>query len=106
MIDKFFYKFFSLIDYLFEKIEDVWTFDIGQENKKKKMKFILIISLCSFINNQCLPPAQIQGDYNSWKECTLAAIEISKQLIIAQEDTFINNNKVATKFMCEEIKEI
>ena len=38
MIDKFFYKFFSLIDYLFEKIEDVWTFDIGQENKKKKKK--------------------------------------------------------------------
>jgi len=38
MIDKFFYKFFSLIDDLFEKIEDVWTFDVGQENKKKKKK--------------------------------------------------------------------
>ena len=70
------------------------------------MKFILVISLCSFINNQCLPPAQIQGDYNSWKECTLAALEISKQLVIAQEDTFVNDNKVATKFMCEKLKEI
>jgi len=38
MIDRFFYKFFSLIDDLFEKIEDVWTFDIGQELKKKKRK--------------------------------------------------------------------
>jgi len=70
------------------------------------MKFILIIFLCSFINDQCLEPVEIKHEYNSWKECTLAAIEISKQLIIAQEDTFINNNKVATKFMCEEIKEI
>ena len=38
MIDKFFYKFFSLIDDLFEKVEDVWTFDVVQENKKKKKK--------------------------------------------------------------------
>ena len=70
------------------------------------MKFILVISLCSFINNQCLPPAQIQEEYNSWKECTIAALEISKQLVIAQEDTFVNDNKVATKFMCKKLKEI
>ena len=38
MLDRFFYKFFSLIDDLFEKVEDVWTFDIGQELKKKKRK--------------------------------------------------------------------
>ena len=38
MIDKFFYKFFSWIDDLLEKVEDVWTFDIGQELKKKKKK--------------------------------------------------------------------
>ena len=38
MIDRFFYKFFSLIDDFFKKIEDVWTFDVGQENKKKKKK--------------------------------------------------------------------
>jgi len=38
MIYKIFYKFFSWIDSLFKKIEDVWTFDVGQENKKKKKK--------------------------------------------------------------------
>ena len=64
------------------------------------MKFILTISLCSFINNKCLPPAEVKQEFNSWKECTLAALEISKQIIIAQEDTFVNDNKVATKFMC------
>ena len=70
------------------------------------MKFILIMSLCSFINNQCLSPVQIDGDYNSWKECTLAALELSKEIIIAQENTFINDNKVATKFICEEINKV
>ena len=70
------------------------------------MKFILTISLCSFINNQCLPPVEVKAKFNSWKKCTLVALEISKQLIILQEDTFINNNKVATKFMCQPTSEI
>ena len=34
-----FYFFFGWIDKQKQKIEDVWTFDIGQElNKKKKKK--------------------------------------------------------------------
>ena len=65
------------------------------------MKFILIIFLCSFINDQCLEPVEIKQEYNSWKECTIAAFEVSRELIIAQEDSFINNNKIATKFICK-----
>ena len=52
------------------------------------MKFILVISLCSFVNNQCLPPAEVKGEYDSWKDCTIAALEISKEIIKAQEDEF------------------
>ena len=70
------------------------------------MKFILVITLCSFIENQCLPPIQIKAEYSSWKECTLAALEISKEILIAQEDTFVNDNKVATQFTCKQLKEI
>tara|TARA_R110000744_G_scaffold198465_1_gene317732 strand:+ start:255 stop:467 length:213 start_codon:yes stop_codon:yes gene_type:complete len=70
------------------------------------VKFILTISLCSFINNQCLPHAEVKQPFNSWKECTVAALEISKKIIIAQEDTFINDYKVATKFMCEEVNRV
>ena len=70
------------------------------------MKFILIITLCSFLENQCLPPIQIKAEYSSWKKCTIAALEISKKIIIAQDDTFVNDNKVATQFTCKELKEI
>ena len=70
------------------------------------MKFILTIGLCSFINNQCLPPVEVKQEFNSWKECTLAALEISKQIIIAQEDTFVNDKKVATKFTCQPTSKI
>ena len=67
------------------------------------MKFTLIIFLCFFINNECLPPQEIKQHYNSWKECTLAALEISTEIIRLQEEEFVNNNKVATKFVCKEI---
>jgi hypothetical protein len=70
------------------------------------MKFILVISLCSFIENQCLPPAQVKAEYSSWKECTIAALEISKEIIIAQEDTFVNDNRVATQFVCKELEQV
>jgi hypothetical protein len=70
------------------------------------MKFILVITLCSFIENQCLSPIQIKAEYSSWKECTIAALKISKEIIIAQDDTFVNDNKVATQFTCKELKEI
>ena len=70
------------------------------------MKFILIIFLCSFINDQCLEPVKIKQEYNSWKECTIAAFEISRELIIAQEDSFINNNRIATKFICKEVEQV
>ena len=64
------------------------------------MKFTLVIFLCSFINNKCLPPVEIKVEYDSWKECTLAALEISKEIMLSQEEEFVNNNKVATKFVC------
>jgi hypothetical protein len=38
MIDRMFYKFFAWIDSLYQKVEDVWTFDIGEKLPKKKRK--------------------------------------------------------------------
>ena len=94
--------------YVLAKIVNVRILRMKEKNVYlvSSVKFILVISLCSFINNQCLPPIEVKVEYNSWKECTTAALEISKKLIIAQEDTFINNNKVATKFMCEEVSKV
>ena len=68
------------------------------------MKFILTMSLCSFINNQCLPPVQIQTHYDSWKECTVAALKISKELLDTQTIKDVNDAKLATKYSCTPIK--
>tara|TARA_R100001244_G_C5131392_1_gene125847 strand:+ start:498 stop:710 length:213 start_codon:yes stop_codon:yes gene_type:complete len=70
------------------------------------MKFVLVISLCSFIDNTCLAPAEVKVTYNSWKECAIAAYDLSKEIIIAQKGNFVNHNKLATKFICNEVGEI
>jgi hypothetical protein len=67
------------------------------------VKFTLVIFLCSFINNECLPPKEVKKTYNSWKECTIAAYELSKKLVLSQEEKFVNNNKLSTKFTCTEV---
>jgi len=64
------------------------------------MKFILTMSLCSFVNNQCLPPVQIQTEYNSWKDCTISALKISEQLLNTQTIEDVNAAQLATKYMC------
>ena len=69
------------------------------------MKFILVIFLCSFVDNQCLPPVEIKPPYNSWKECTIAAYELSRKIILSQEEKLINENKLSTKFTCTEVNE-
>jgi hypothetical protein len=69
------------------------------------VKFTLIIFLFSFINNECLPPKEVKQLYNSWKECTFSALEISTEILRLQEEDFVNNNKVATKFTCTEVGE-
>ena len=67
------------------------------------MKFILVISLCSFVNNQCLPPVEVDKKYNSWNDCVIAAIDISKDILIAQGKENVNKNKLATRFNCNEV---
>ena len=64
------------------------------------MKFILTMSLCSFVNNQCLPPVQIQTEYNSCKDCTIEALKISEQHLNTQKIEDVNAAKLATKYMC------
>jgi hypothetical protein len=69
------------------------------------MSFILTITLCSFIDNKCLPPKEVKQQYDSWKECVVSALDISKKLVLTQEDAFVNDNKVAVQFICTEVGE-
>ena len=49
MIDRMFYKFFAWIDSLYQKVEDVLTFDVGEKLPKKKRK----TKKCKYCHCKC-----------------------------------------------------
>ena len=71
------------------------------------MKYILIIWVCSFMNqNGCLAPVQSPALYNSWYECSRAAHQESLKIMSKLGYKAVNKDKIAMKYRCKEISSI
>ena len=80
---------------------------VYQKKKKKIMKFILTIWVCSFLGGQtCMPPIQSPIMYDSCYECSRAAHTESLKIMSKFGYTAINKNKVAMKYRCKESSSI
>ena len=66
------------------------------------MKFVLIIWICSFVNNQCSPPIESNKIFNDWNDCVHEAYKHSSNFLAKQSLDDINKLKLATKFICKE----
>jgi len=69
------------------------------------MKFVLIISVCSFLQNECKDPVEFNLKFNTWKECALAALDTSQKYLSLENEKIVNKFRLATKFSCEAIEE-
>jgi len=38
------------------------------------MKFVLILSVCSFVTGECKDPVKYQETFDTWKECAIVAL--------------------------------
>jgi hypothetical protein len=72
------------------------------------MKFVLIIWVCSFLGTQsvCLPPLEYPKQLNSWYECSRTAHRESLVIISKMGFKYINDNKIALKYSCQEVASI
>ena len=69
------------------------------------MKFILIMWVCSFVNNNgCLPPVESKITYDSWYECSVAAHKDSVSLLQKMGYADVNKYKVGTKYTCRPVQ--
>jgi len=70
------------------------------------MKYILIITLCSYVDLTCIPSVQMPGEYNDLYECFLDGYDKSYMKIeeIGRDD--INKFKIFTKFRCDPVNTI
>ena len=71
------------------------------------VKFTLIIWVCSFLGQyQCMAPIQSTTLYNSWYECSRTAHQESIKILSRIGYKKVNDEKIATRYMCKEIDSI
>jgi len=68
------------------------------------MKYLLVVTFCSFMSGDCPIEFHDETIYNDWSSCMKSGIEKSKGIIEGLDNETINNLKVAPKFMCYETK--
>jgi len=69
------------------------------------MKFMLIMSVCSFLSGECKAPVQFKP-YNSWAECAVAAQLNGLTLLQAEGIENVNKYRLAVKYGCKPVVEM
>ena len=46
------------------------------------MKFVLMLSVCSFVAGECKPPIQYQETFDTWQHCVLTALDTSTKYLL------------------------
>jgi len=67
------------------------------------MKFILTMYVCSFLHQDCAPGVVYPMHFNSWHECTMQAHVESTQLLLSIPQDIVEQNRIATKYTCEQL---
>ena len=70
------------------------------------MKFVLILSLCSFITGECKDPVKYQKTFDTWKECAIVALDTSIQYLELMNTDTVNELQLSTQYTCRQDKTI
>ena len=71
----------------------------------KKMKYILVLWVCSFIDgNVCMDPIESPILYDSWYECSRAAHTESLKIMAKMGYKSVNQYKVGMKYNCKVVE--
>jgi hypothetical protein len=70
------------------------------------MKFVLMLSVCSFVTGECKDPVKYQETFDTWKECAIVALDTSIKYLEAMDTDTVNKFKLSTQYTCKQNKEI
>ena len=66
------------------------------------IKFTLLLCVCSFLGEKgCLSPIQYPTLYNTWYECSRAALKESSALFSRMGYKYVNDNRIGIKYHCQ-----
>ena len=64
------------------------------------MKFILMLSVCSFVTGECKEPITYGQTFDTWKQCAIVAMSTSMQYLQSMDDVTVNKFKLSTQYTC------
>jgi len=70
------------------------------------MKFILMLSVCSFVTGECKDPITYSQTFDTWKECAIVALDTSIQYLELMNKDTVNELQLSTQYTCTQDKTI
>ena len=70
------------------------------------MKFVLMLSVCSFVTGECKPPIKYEQTFDSWKHCALTAMDASSKYLLAVDDETVNKFQLSTQYSCTKQQQV
>ena len=64
------------------------------------MKFILMLSVCSFVTGECKDPITYGQTFDTWKHCALTALDTSSKYLLTMDDKTVNEFQLSTQYTC------
>jgi len=65
------------------------------------MKFVLMLSICSFVVGECKDPVKYQETFDTWKDCAIVALDTSIKYLKAMDDDTVNKFQLSTQYSCK-----
>lgn len=72
----------------------------------ENMKFILTISICSMVFQDCSPPVQHPVIFDTWESCVKTAIFEVTNVINMLDKDMMNTNQLGPAFKCRVLEQI
>ena len=78
----------------------------GVRKSSKIMKFILTISVCSVIFQDCMTPAQHPIIFNNFQDCVKTALIEMTNIMDVLDTDMVNKNQLGPQFKCMPLDKI
>ena len=70
------------------------------------MKFVLMLSVCSFLTGECKEPIKYEQTFDTWKDCAIVALNTSINFLETMDIETVNKFQLSTQYTCKQSKEI
>lgn len=67
-------------------------------------EYILLLQICSLVNNSCLEANRYPKTFATHKECVVSGYQVGTQLAKSLPDTLTNQEKLYITFSCHEVE--